>query len=136
MRFFLIVCILISMVFCLKRIEIEVPAMVILTGFIVILQGPYVVGFIRRNEIKARCKNWLTEQGYQYKYVDLNAHMLSKGRLRWRASDAQLIFSIKNCEEEEFWFACGNWWLGTYIGGIKVYQVRHGKIVQVAVIRH
>jgi hypothetical protein len=49
--------------------------------------------------------------------------MLTKGKLKWKVSDVQLVFSIRNSEEEEFWFSCGSWLFGTFSNDIKVYKV-------------
>ncbi|TQV73899.1 hypothetical protein FLL45_13625 [Aliikangiella marina] len=90
---------------------------------------PMIATRLRIKMFQQYCDSWLKNNGYNYTQITPEPHLLSKGKLRWLVSDAQLVFSIKNCEKEEFWFACGSWLLGPITKQVKVYKVNEKDVL-------
>ena len=131
MRFILLVSLLIVIGFGAKPFYTPAPAIVMPIGFILLFFGPIFTTMIKLNRYKAACITWLKNKGHNYNNIEPQPHMLFKGKLRWKVSDAQLVFSIKNCENEEYWFACGSWLMGTFVNKIRVFQNVNGKLSHV-----
>jgi len=89
---------------------------------------PIIVTLLRLRTFQRACNRWLKDNGYIYTQLSPEPHMLSKGRLRWKVSDAQLVFSIRNKEDEEFWFSCGSWLFGAITNKVKIYKAMGDKL--------
>ncbi|TLM73429.1 hypothetical protein ACONUD_02730 [Microbulbifer harenosus] len=89
---------------------------------------PYPLSAFKSARYKRRINKWLEQAGLQLKNVEPRAHRFRSGKLFWKSTDAQLVFSVKS-GNSEYWFACGSWWLGVYSNKISIYQYIDRKLV-------
>ena len=132
MRFILLVIILIGLGALLNYLSMQFTQAIILSLFTIFFIGPTLTSYIKLKRYKTKCTEWLAENGMCFKYIQPEPHMLSKGKLRNTVSDAQLVFSLRNSDEQEYWFACGSWWLGTFSNEIAIYQSVDGKLIYIS----
>ena len=78
-------------------------------------------GPFKREKYAKHISHWLASNGVESSNVEPKSHMFFNGKLFFKASDAQLVFSYKD-NSTEYWFACGGWWLGSYQNKLTVYR--------------
>ncbi len=128
MRFLLIIFLLLLLSFSIREVSERAAITTMIIGFIILIWGPMLFGFLKMKRYYNACDDWLKIKGHNYRYVKPELHIQTKGKLAWKVSGAQFVLSCKNSETEEYWFACGNWFWGTFSNKIKVYQNDKGTL--------
>ncbi|MFV1922239.1 MAG: hypothetical protein ACMZ63_06525 [Methylotenera sp.] len=83
---------------------------------------------IFEKEMYSKCIcSWLSTRTSDFSQSQLKMHNFSNGKLRFKVSDAQMVYSY-NGNATEYWFACGHWWLGSFKRQISVYSVNNNEL--------
>ena len=96
-------------------------------SIVVLIVMPTVFNFFEKEIYSNRIVSWLSSSTSNFVPSQLKMHNFSNGRLRFKVSDAQMVYSY-NGSETEFWFACGHWWLGAFKRQISVYSVQNNEL--------
>lgn len=127
MRTTIIIFTAVFIAYLMKQLSIPGGIVLVFGVFIVFYGIPTSMSVHGQKRFCDRIKLWMEQNGIASEYASLQTHMLTKGKLGWKASDIQLIFSLRH-EGLEYWFACGSWWFGVYNKEISIYQYADNKL--------
>lgn len=96
-------------------------------SIIVLLVMPRIFNLFEKEMYANRIGSWLSSSTPNFVQSQLKMHNFSNGKLRFKVSDAQMVYSYSG-NETEYWFACGHWWLGSFKRQISVYSVQNNEL--------